>query len=109
ARQLASQALAMSPGRDVRVGVALSLAEAGDAAQAQKLVDQLNAEFPLDTIIQDYWLPSVRASLALRRGDARQAITLLEVTSPYELGTQNVSTMVPIYLRGLAHLKSGQG
>jgi ATP/maltotriose-dependent transcriptional regulator MalT len=69
----------------------------------------LNEESPLDTILQNYWLPSIRASLALHRGNAQQAITLLEVAEPYELGTESVSIMVPIYVRGLAYLKAGEG
>ena len=63
ARQMANDALTLSPGRDVRIAAALTLAELGDAAQAQKIADQLNAESPLDTIIQSYWLPSIRATL----------------------------------------------
>jgi serine/threonine protein kinase/Flp pilus assembly protein TadD len=109
ARNLAGEALALSSGRDVRVATALSYVEAGEATQAQKLAEQLNAESPLDTTMQNYWLPSIRASIALHRGDAQQAITLLEAAKPYELGIENVSVMVPIYLRGMAYLKSGQG
>ena len=109
ARQLANEALALSPGRDVRIAAALSLAEIGESAQAQKIVDQLNAESPLDTIIQSYWLPSIRATLALHRGDAKPAITLLDAASPYELGIENIGSMVPIYIRGVAYLKAGQG
>jgi serine/threonine protein kinase len=108
-RQLASEAMTLSPGRDVRVAAALSLAKAGDAAQAQKIADRLNEESPLDTIMQNYWLPSIRATLALDRGNAQQAITLLEVAEPYQLGTESVSIMVPIYVRGLAYLKAGEG
>jgi len=109
ARQLTSEALALSPGRDVRIAAALALALAADAAQAQNITDQLNAELPLNTIVQAYWLPSLRAALALRRHDARQAITLLEAAAPYELGIQNVSVMVPVYLRGMAYRKAEQG
>ena len=109
ARDMAREALALAPGRDVRAASALILAETGDTAQAQKTVDQLNAESPLDTLIQNYWLPSIRATLAIRRGDPKQAVTILDVTTPYELGIQNVSTMVPIYIRGMAYLKAGQG
>jgi len=107
-RQLVGEALTLSPGREVRIGVALALAMVGDAAQAQKIADQLNDESPLSTIIQSYWLPSIRATLAMRRGDAKQAITLLEAAAPYELGIENVSVMVPIYLRGMAYLKARQ-
>ena len=109
ARQLAHEALALSPGRDVRIAAALTLAELGEAAQAQKIADQLNAELPLDTIIQSYWLPSIRATLTLHRGDAKRAIALLEAATPYELGIENVSVMVPVYVRGMAYLKAGHG
>ena len=109
ARQMAAEALAISPGRDVRIAAAMAFAASGDAAQAQKLADKLNVESPSDTILQSYWLPSIRATIALQKGDAKQAITLLEVATPYELGLENVSAMVPIYVRGLAHLKAGDG
>ena len=109
ARQLATEALALSPGRDVRIAAALTLAELGDAAQAQKIADQLNAELPLDTIIQSYWLPSLQATLALHQGDAKQAVALLNAATPYELGMENLSVMVPVYVRGMVFLKAGQG
>jgi serine/threonine protein kinase/tetratricopeptide (TPR) repeat protein len=109
ARQLTSEALAMSPGRDVRIAAALTLAMLGDVAPAQKLADQINEDFPVNTLIQSYWLPSIRAMLAVNRGDPKQAVTLLETAIPYELGIENVSVMVPIYIRGMAYQKSGQG
>ena len=109
ALQLTSEALALSPGRDVRIAAALTLALAGDAAQAQKLADKLNEDFPENTLIQSYWLPSIRAALALHRGDPKQAVTLLEAAIPYELGIENVSVMVPVFLRAMAYQKAGQG
>ena len=109
ARKMAAEALAMSPGHDVRIAAAMAYAAAGDTAQAQKMADKLNLESPSDTILQSYWLPSIRATIALQKGDARQAINLLEVATPYELGLENVSAMVPIYVRGLAYLKAGSG
>ena len=109
AREMAREALGLAPGRDVRVAVALTLAELGDAGQAQKMIDQLNAELPLDTIMQNYWLPSIRATMSLHRSDAKQAVALLDAATPYEMGTVNFGVMMPIYIRGMAHLKSGQG
>ena len=44
---------------------AVALARAGETAEAQKIADKLNQQFPLDTIIQTYWLPTIRASIAL--------------------------------------------
>jgi len=109
ARRKSREALALSPTRDVRVVVALVLAQVGDAKEALNMSEELNKEFPLDTMVQNYWLPSIRAASLVSRGEGEQAVTLLKVTTPYELGIQNSSVMVPIYLRGMAHLKAGQG
>ena len=109
ARHLLNEALTLSPGLDVRTTAALTLMEIGDTSHGQKIADQLNVESPFDTINQSYWLPTIRALMSLKKGDARHALDSLEVTTPYEFGIQSVSTMVPIYVRGLAYLKAGQG
>jgi hypothetical protein len=108
AQRLIGEALAASHARDVQVGAAFTSAMIGDTSQAQKIADQLDIDSPRDTMVQDYWLPSIRAMINLQRGDSKQAITILEVTTPYELGSQNVGVMVPVYVRGLAYLKAGQ-
>ena len=108
AKVLIAQALAVSQGRDVQIAAALTFAEIGDAAQAQKIADKLAADAPLDTLMQSYWLPSIRATLALRKGDPARSIALLDVATPYEFGLENVGCMVPIYLRGMALLKAGK-
>ena len=110
---MADEASNLSPGRDVEVIKALTLARAGDAVQAQKLADKISAEYPLDTLIQGYWLPAIRAAIALGRGNPQQAIAELEGAA-YELGMTMPARflggpMYPVYLRGLAYLKSGQG
>jgi len=109
AQALAKEALAMARSREVRIASALTLAELGQTAQAQKLAEQLNTEFPLDTLIQNYWLPSIRATLLLHQGDAKRGIGLLDAAAPYELGVADVGSMVPIYVRGMLYLKVGQG
>jgi eukaryotic-like serine/threonine-protein kinase len=63
----------------------------------------------LDTINQSYWLPTIRAAVTVRKGDTKGAIALLEVATPYELGMENFSTMVPISVRGVSYLKAEQG
>jgi len=59
-------------------------------------------------------LPTVRAMLALNRGDGKQALKLLEPASGYELACPQAflntePTPFPIYVRGQAYLKAGQG
>lgn len=113
ARQNASAAQALVPaGRDIRDLGALSLARAGDSAQAQKLAEGLNKDFPLHTIVQGYWLPSIRAAVALKANDAAKALELLQPAVPYGLGQSQpfaVGMMYPVYLRGQAYLLARQG
>lgn len=109
AKTLAEEALAASKGRDVAIASAIALARSGDILHAQKLADELNTNFPLDTIVQAFWLPTIRGSIALQRGDAQQAITQLQPAFRYELGNQGFGPMYPAYLRGLAYLKLRQG
>ena len=52
AREDAAAALKMAPNRDVRTWAALALARAGNTAEAQRLADELNRAFPLDTLVQ---------------------------------------------------------
>src|SRR6202050_1608350 len=103
----AREALALAPGRDVKVGVARAMARAGHVSTAEKLVVALNQEFPLDTLMQNYWVPTVRAAIASERHDPAQAIAILHSSIPYELADPppfSAGTMYPVYLRGQAYL-----
>jgi len=108
----AREALALAPGRDVKVEAALALARSGDVTTAQKLVDALNQEFPLDTLMQNYWLPTVRAAIALQGHDSARAVEILRTSVPYELADPppfSAGTMYPVYLRGEAYLAAADG
>jgi eukaryotic-like serine/threonine-protein kinase len=109
AKEEATKILAAVPGRDDEALAALALARAGDAVQAQKLVDKLDREFPLDTLMQRFTLPTIRAAIALDKRDPRKAIETLEVAVPYERGGVSLSWDYPAYLRGLAYLDAKQG
>jgi len=104
----ATQALNLKQGRDSMIVAALAFARCSDSAQAQKLSDKLNQQFPVDTIIQTYWLPTIRAAVALNRNNPQQAIADLETAAKYELGNQGYLFMTPIYLRGMAYLHANQ-
>jgi len=108
----AAGALALAPTRDVQTLAALVLAQAGDGDKARAMADDLNQRFPSDTLLQGYWLPSIRGALALRAKDGATAIEALRATSGYELGSPQpfqLGTLYPIYLRGEAYLAQGQG
>ena len=105
----ATQASHMSNASDPTVVAALALARSGDGAEAQRIADKLNQRFPVDTIIQGYWLPTIRAAIALQRNNPQQAIAELEAAHQYELGNQGFLYMVPVYIRGIAYLQAHQG
>jgi tetratricopeptide (TPR) repeat protein len=112
ARKAVEESLALSSGRDIRLVAALTLARAGENAQAQKLADRISQESPLDTLVQAYWFPTIRAEIELNAGNARQALELLQAASVYELGAPpplSLGTLYPVYVRGRAYLKAGQG
>jgi len=111
ARKKVSDALSLNPSRHVQTLSALALARSGDAAQARKLADRLNQEYPLDTTIQYYWLPSIAAAIALGQHAPEQAISALQGTLNYELGWQppfELGPLYPAYMRGLAYLQARQ-
>jgi tetratricopeptide (TPR) repeat protein len=111
ARAEAIAAVKLAPNRDVQATAALALARAGDTARAEKLATELDKTFPLDTLVQRYWLPTIRASVAMNRKDPNRAVELLKVPSPIELGeiTQFTIFMCPVYMRGEAYLMLRDG
>jgi serine/threonine protein kinase len=111
ARQGVTAALALFPGRDVKVAAALTLARIGDAARAKAVADELEKSYPTNTLLKLYWLPTIRAAIELNRGNSSRAIVDLEVAAPYELGIagMSISSVYPAYLRGQAHLLAHNG
>src|SRR5438094_7313440 len=105
-------ALALAPGRDVKVLAALTLARVGDAARAKAMVQALEESDPLNTVLKLYWLPTLKAAIELKVGNSGQALVLLEVAAPYELGEPPPTiegTLYPAYLRGQAYLLAHNG
>ena len=90
---------------------ALALARAGDTPAAEKLADELDKTYPLGTLVQRYWLPTIRAAVALQRKDPNRAVELLNRASTIELGQPaNLAvSLCPAYLRGEAYLMLHDG
>jgi predicted Zn-dependent protease len=112
ARAEAHAAVKLAPNRDVRAIAALALARAGDTAGAEKLAAELDKTFPLDTLVQRYWLPTIRAGVALERQDPHRAIELLKVASTIELSSITADLTIflcPPYVRGEAYLMLHDG
>ena len=96
-------ALPRTPLSYFRTGIALALC--GDAAQAQAQNDEALKRYPKNTLVNEVYLPLIRAELDLQRGNRTQVIQMLQAVSRYE----GVSFYYQNYLRGQAYLGEGKG
>ena len=111
AKKQTDTVLAHNRGQQVQILAALTLARAGEDKRALALARDLTQRYPLNTALNEYWLPTIRAAVELHRSNPTQAIEILEKTRPYDLATpQNATNVVPypVYLRGLAYLAVSQ-
>jgi hypothetical protein len=67
----------------------------------------LSSHFPTDTLVQKYWLPTIRAAIELSDGNSKGVVALLEAAAPYELST--VAPLLPAYLRAEADMSAKDG
>jgi len=110
ARQGVTSALALSSGQDVQLGAALTLARTGNIPRAKALVGELEKNYPLNTLLKVYWLPTLNAAIELNRGNSSIAIVDLEPAAPYELGLAGyINSAYPAYVRGQAYLLAHNG
>jgi tetratricopeptide (TPR) repeat protein len=110
ARKAQDQALRSKLERGQRMILALSLARSGRTDEANRIAEEVSQEAPLDTIVQSYLVPTVRAAVKLQKHDLDAAIDLLRGTVQYDLAdTMSFDYLYPAYIRGLAYLESGDG
>jgi len=110
ARKTEDQSLQSKLERNRRMILALSLARSGRTDEAERIAGEVSHEAPLDTIVQNYLVPTVRAAVKLHQHDPHAAINLLRETVPYDLAdTQSFDYLYPAYIRGLAYLELGDG
>jgi eukaryotic-like serine/threonine-protein kinase len=112
AKQAVAAALALAPGRDVKVLAALTLARSGETAHANAMIGELEKSDPSNTVLKLFWLPTLKAVVELNGGNSAQALEALEAAAPYELGEPppfQTGTLYPAYLRGQAYLLAHNG
>jgi eukaryotic-like serine/threonine-protein kinase len=110
AKEITATALKSVGNRESELYLALALARAGNTEQARKIADAINQEFPLDTLVQYYHLPTIRAAMKLNANDPAGAIAALQPCLKYELSSNEAfSGLYPAYIRGLAYLQLRNG
>ncbi|HEV8485212.1 MAG TPA: protein kinase [Blastocatellia bacterium] len=105
AKAAAAQSLKLERNQVTLTRAALALALCDESSQTKQLVDELATRYPKDTLAGGLWLPVIRAVLELQRGNAAQAIELLEAARRYEPAAE----FWPQYVRGQAYLKLNKG
>ena len=82
-----------------------ALATCGEFSQTQSIIAELTSRSPKDTVLNKILFPLAQARIELQRGNAAQAIQLLETTRPYE----GYALFQIAYLRGQAYLTQQKG
>jgi tetratricopeptide (TPR) repeat protein len=110
----ATAALKLAETKTLRIAAATAWARCGEAKRAEHAAAALERDFPEDTLLKNYWLPVVRASIALKEKQPGRAIAALQVAGPYELGGATPpfsgagATLDPVFLAGEAYLAGRQ-
>jgi serine/threonine protein kinase/tetratricopeptide (TPR) repeat protein len=110
ARRQIEQTIREDSGQQALSLAALAFARAGEQQKALQLAHSLNQRFPDDMLLNEYWLPSIRAAVELERNHSARAIDILERARRNELAAPQLPTntlLYPIYLRGEAYLAGG--
>ena len=81
---LAEAVLRIERNREILYAAAFALAFAGEAAKAQPLIQELKQQYPKNTMVNQLYVPQIKAALALHNGDAQAALDLLEPARRFE-------------------------
>jgi len=109
ARRYESKAAASPLDRNGKIALAQALARSGRTAEAGTLADQVSAERAEDTLVQHYFVPTIRSAIKLQQHNPAAAINLLRGTAKYDLAFTGFDYLYPAYIRGLAYLDLGDG
>jgi serine/threonine protein kinase/tetratricopeptide (TPR) repeat protein len=80
----------------------LALAAAGDETEAGKLTHDLHNDFPKHTLVNELWLPTIRAASHLHERRVKDALSDLAEAERLE----RAGEFYPQYLRAIAYIRS---
>jgi len=105
------RALKIAPdSREGEAMAAILLARTGDFARANAVMTDLQKHYPDHSVVQSYWLPCVRAQIALARNDTTAALKELQTAASLDLLYPQVmfySHMPTVLLRAEVYLRTG--
>jgi serine/threonine protein kinase/Tfp pilus assembly protein PilF len=104
-KEQTAKALAITQSYSTRFFAAYALAACGEFSGTQAITDEMLKRYPKDTLLNDVVLPLIQAYIEMFRGNAAQAIQLLERTRPHE----GYAGFQISYLRGQSYLTQQKG
>jgi hypothetical protein len=107
ARQQTATALSYACFEFVQSMAALSQAWTGEFKQTEGTVNELETTYPSDTMLNGFWLPSIRAIIEINQGRPARAVEFLQPAGAYEKGEH--IPLLPAYVRGQAYLALREG
>ncbi|HTZ95169.1 MAG TPA: winged helix-turn-helix domain-containing protein [Terriglobales bacterium] len=110
ARDSINAALRLGHSENVLALAAVVMARVGDASRARAISQELDHDHPQDTMIQRYWLPTIRAVIDLQSGRPSDAVALLSGFGSLDYAyphVPSVPSLYPVYVRGQAFLAQG--
>jgi serine/threonine protein kinase len=103
ATQTISQALRLTDSKEVKQRAARVMVLNGQEQEAQKTINYLLQEYPVDTLLNELDAPLTLAASQLSLGQADAALRTLDRVKPFEFGS--VAEYLPNYIRALAYLR----
>ncbi len=109
-RRAAESALKSATDQNIDAAAALAIARSGSPG-AEPIVAELERNFAQGTMVQHYWVPTIRAALELNRHNPSRALEFLKATDAYEFASPvDLRIMLyPTFLRGQAFLMQANG
>jgi eukaryotic-like serine/threonine-protein kinase len=102
AMEFAKSAEGFAEGPAAMFDTGMAEALCGDKAGAERTIEALKEGFPKSTAVMEYYIADLRAAIALGENDSKGALAALEDAAAYD-----AVSLTP-YLRGLAHLGTGE-
>ncbi|MGH9200824.1 MAG: hypothetical protein ACRD2A_06275 [Vicinamibacterales bacterium] len=114
AKQRGATALGMSSGRDVTYACGFAFALAGETSRAESLANDLERQFPRDTLVRFTYVPTLRGLVAVGPNEPAKAVELLQSNVQYERAVPatafnfHFGSLYPVYVRAQAYAAGGQ-
>jgi serine/threonine protein kinase/Tfp pilus assembly protein PilF len=105
--EITTRSLALSHSRSNLPSLLLALSVVQDTSRAQKLLTDLKARYPEDTLIQSAYIPMAEALIQSSPTNSGTSMETLRPAVRFEMAPS--LSFLPIYVQGIIHLRAHEG